>query len=140
MLLNVLFVFTKQIFYWHLHFLFWNGINHCFVITNEEFEKKCYNSGIKLIIQTQICKIWLIPILFFFVFRVLDTWLTPRTCDGQVTEQILQKIWLDIQFCQWDFQICPCPEDMSRTFPTKVFRLKYAMKIGDDLNGNAFSC
>ncbi len=37
--LQSIFVFAKQIFWWHLHF-FHFGISNCFVIAKEEFQKK----------------------------------------------------------------------------------------------------
>ncbi len=60
------FVFAKQIICWHLHFFYLeSGI--VLKLQKKNFRIFFY-SGIKLIVQTQIQKIWLIYILFFFVF------------------------------------------------------------------------
>ncbi len=87
---NAFFVFVKQILRWHIYFFHFR-IYIDFVIPKEEFRKSNVCRGIKLILEMQICKIWLIRVLFFFFFRVLDMWLTQRTCCWHVTEQILQK-------------------------------------------------
>ncbi len=83
------FVFVKQIFSWHINF-FHFGISNCFVIAKEEFQKNIKYRGIILIIWTRIWKIWLIHD-FFIPDEGSDTWLTPRTGCGHLTEQILQK-------------------------------------------------
>ncbi len=68
------------------------GVSNCFVIAKEKFQKKFHYSRIKLIIQTQIWKIWLICFLFFVAFfRVLDTRLTLRTCNWHVTKKLCKK-------------------------------------------------
>ncbi len=95
-------------------FSFW--ISNCFVIENEGFQKNGKYWRIELIVRTQIQKIWLIHI-FFIPGGGVDTWLIPRTCYRSVTEQILQKIWADIQFCQQDIWTCPRLEDISGTCP-----------------------
>ncbi len=43
-------------------------------------------------------------------------WLTTGTYCRHVTEQIQQKMWPAISFCQNDFRKCPCPKDIARTF------------------------
>ncbi len=88
-LCNTFFVFTKQIFCWHLNFLHF-GISNCFVIAKEEFQNKCFYRGIKLTIQKQIWKICFF-ILFFFVF------LEDRTRD--LLRGHMRDMWLKI-FCK----------------------------------------
>ncbi len=69
------------------------GISNCFVIAKEEFQKKLLqqnqinhpNANLEYLVDSRS--------LFLRFFRILDTWLTPRTHDRHVTDKVLQKIW-----------------------------------------------
>ncbi len=85
---------------------FYFGISNCFVIAKEECQKKY--SGIKLIVRTQIWKIWFVCVLFFFVFLEYRTRDTRRTSDwkNSVKNNMASHPILSLGFFT-----CPHPED-----------------------------
>ncbi len=67
-------------------------------------------------LQTWIWKIWLIHKFFLVPGGREDMWLTARTHCRHANEK-MNKIWLAIQFCPWDFRTCSQASDMSGTSP-----------------------
>ncbi len=99
-----------------------------FVAIPKKIVNNIFHRGIKLNLQRLIQNIWLICKIFVLGGSE-DTWLTARACCGHVHEK-LNKIWLVIGLCPWDFRTCLCPEDMTGTWPGH-FQLRNALCLAN---------
>ncbi len=138
LLCNAFFVFAKQKFSQHRYF-FW--INTGFVIPKEEFGKDKLYGGIEL---SSECGMWIQKICFFIQVeeRICD-WLWGHAVDTWIRK--CTKYGLPSDSVPGVLRTCPCPEDRSEIFPTKVqknciFKIQICHTKNKTNNNAQFNC
>lgn len=131
---NAFFEFTMQIIYWHLYFSFFLNWNWS--------KRRFWEAFFWLRNQIRLPKINFKKLddlqIVFVTGEIEGMWLTPRTPSRLVTENIWQKMLGNLilltRFCDMS-----CPEDMARTFLTKInCNLKLESFLLSEIN--TYSC